>query len=145
MTRSTFPNLARSKAALDDLSIHEQVDRQVIDELTAAGIKAEGLEPLRGSLGTREVPTKQFGSLCGWGFQRAWYYWIAEGPGIPPDLAEYFHRQWGRDVRVAGHCGCPSPLEWHHGFAVGMYHIDTQDGLNAFAELLRSICRKRPA
>jgi hypothetical protein len=79
-----------------------------------------------------------------WEFRRLWTYWAAKGPGIPPDLAQGFHQTWGKQVRVAGHCGCPSPLEWCEGFAVGSYHIDTQDGLNAFVALLKSIHRPQP-
>jgi hypothetical protein len=38
-------------------------------------------------------------------------------------------------------------LKWCHGFAIGSQHIDTQEGLNAFAELLREIriSDKKPA
>jgi len=86
-----------------------------------------------------EVQSAYLGSHCRWIFKRAWYYWVAEGPGIPPDKAQDFHNQWGTQVRVEGHCGCPSPLEYNQGFAIGYYHIDTQEGLNAFAKLLKSI------
>jgi adenosyl cobinamide kinase/adenosyl cobinamide phosphate guanylyltransferase len=40
---------------------------------------------------------------------------------------------------VDGHCGCPSPREWHHGFAVGLYHVDTQEALNALADTIRRV------
>jgi len=135
VTRPTlFPNLARRE---DDTDSWPVVDEQTRKELAAAGIKAEG--PHDFLRRNREVPSGYLGTLCLWSFRRAWYYWVAEGPGVPADKAEEFHKTWGRQVRVAGHCGCPSPLEWHKGFAVGVYHIDTQDGLNAFAGLLRSI------
>lgn len=86
-----------------------------------------------------EVKTTIKGFLYGWEFERAWYYWCAKGPGIPPDAAMRLHEKFGNDVRVAGHCGCPSPLEWYKGMAVPDYHIDTQMGLNALAALIRSI------
>ncbi len=130
-----FKNLAY---AIEDTEAHALVDATVLGELNEAGIKVEGLESLRGHY---EVPTKYVGSLAMWGFRRAWRYYIASGPGVPPDLAEEFHGKYGKQVRVQGHCGCPSPLEYNHGFAVGMYHIDSQNGLNAFAELLRKIYR----
>ncbi len=134
--RDKFQNLARPQDCSD--SMKKSVDQVVYAELKDAGIKTEGPhEFLRKHNG--EVPTAYIGSLCRWGFRRAWYYWIAEGPGIPPDKAQEFHERWGKEVRVDGHCGCPAPLEWFRGFAVGRYHIDTQEGLNAFAELLRSI------
>lgn len=128
-----LPNLARRDAPPDEL---RAVDERVVLELEAAGIEAKGFEVFRGR---GEVPTKFIGQLCGWGFTRAWRYWVADGPGVPPARAEEFHRTWGREVRVDGHCGCPSPLEWFHGFAVGTYHVDTLEGLVAFAALLRSI------
>lgn len=135
----TFPNLARrygDDAKVDEITFAE-VDRFVSSELSIAGIERHGIFEIHTSNG--EVPTKYFGSLCRWSFRRAWYYWIAEGPGIPPDIAEVFNQTWGQQCRVDGHCGCPSPREWFHGFSVGRYHIDTQRGLNAFADLLRSI------
>ncbi len=104
-------------------------------ELEAAGIKAiQWPTVLQG-----EVPSKVVGGLSGWHFERRWYYWSASGPGIPPDIAEKLHATCGQEVRVEGHCGCPSPLEWRKGFAIGSYHVDTQEGLNALADTLRSI------
>ena len=88
---------------------------------------------------TGEVKTDVLGELIPWGFTRAWRYWVARGPGIPPDIAEELHAEYGRCVRVDGHCGCPSPKEWFKGFAVGMYHVDTQEGLNALADVIRKI------
>ncbi|KKM41892.1 hypothetical protein LCGC14_1563430 [marine sediment metagenome] len=114
------------------------VDELIADELKLAGIKLERLpECLRGV--NSEVKTIIIGILAGWGFHRAWVYWIAEGPGIQADIAEKLHNEYGEEVRVAGHCGCPSPLEWYKGFAVGLYHVDTQQGLNALANVLRDI------
>jgi hypothetical protein len=104
-------------------------------ELKAAGINITIFPRVRPG----EVPTLTFGGLSMWSFTRAWYYWIAEGPGIPPDVAEKLHAEFGHEVRVDGHCGCPSPREWFNGFGVGHYHVDTQRGLNALADTLRSI------
>lgn len=115
---------------------YEETDRQVDQELDEATIEVYGNILIRD---TERAPTKNVGELCGWGFCRAWGYWVATGPGVPADRAEPFHKIWGREVRVDGSCRCPSPLERHRGFAVGTYHIDTQEGLNAFASLLRSI------
>jgi hypothetical protein len=138
--KTMFPNLARHPHASDE--VKQFVDENVVAELTAAGIKPEG--PAEWLRDNKEVPAAYIGSLCMWSFHRAWYYWIANGPGIPADRAEEFHKTWGTQCRVDGHCGCPSPLEWRHGFAVGMYHIDTQEGLNAFAQLLKSIYVESP-
>jgi len=117
---------------------------EVIEEVTAicrAELEAAGIAVSEYDIFAKhgEVPSKAVGGLASWGFQRAWYYWIAEGPGIPPDIAEKLHATHGKDVRVDGHCGCPSPLEWHKGFAVGRYHVDTQEGLNALAATIREV------
>lgn len=149
-----FKNLARDCRGLTEealTAVFKEVDDAVQSELIAAGIlRADGsYNPLhcarwpwkrKGPNGYyKEVPTEIFASKYRWTFERAWYYYIATGSGIPPDKAEEFHKQWGTQVRVDGHCGCPSPLEWEKGFAVGAYHIDTQEGLNAFVQLLASI------
>lgn len=86
-----------------------------------------------------EVKTHLVGFLHNWKFKRLWYYWSATGPGIPPNYADEIHASHGKEVRVDGHCGCPSPREWHKGFAVGLYHIDSPEGLKAFTDLLNRI------
>ena len=113
-------------------------DAEIEAELVAAGITTERLpEVLRERMG--EVKTIIMGWLHGWRFERAWRYWIAQGPGIPPVYADDLHRSHGREVRVDGNCTCPSPREWMHGFAVGLYHVDSQDGLNALAQTIRRV------
>lgn len=144
-----FHNLARHPGEAQ--SVFDEVDAQVFKELTEAGADHEGC--LKFDMGRKiangaykEVPTKHIGLAHGWKFERRWYYYAAEGPGIPPNMAEEFHQKWGTQVRVEGHCGCPSPIEYCHGFAVGAYHIDTQEGLNAFVALLAQIdTRKKVA
>jgi hypothetical protein len=164
----TFPNLARrissegpppKYAAIllpEAQAIFEEVNATIRAELVAAGFPAKldhekrpeqgpfemyhDLEHIRLSNGSfPEVPTTLVAFYNGWTFERAWYYYRAKGDGIPPDIAEEFHQTWGRQVRVEGHCGCPSPLEYCHGFAIGSYHIDTPAGLKAFTELLDRI------
>lgn len=134
----TFPNRAGDHADTDDI---------LRTELKAAGIptiqEAEGRPPeymadmLRRTSG--EVKTSVFGVLHGWEFKRAWYYWICSGPGIEVDAAERLHAAYGKEVRVAGHCGCPSPREWFKGLACGSYHVDTPAGLAALAETIREL------
>lgn len=43
-------------------------------------------------------------------FQRAWYYWVVNGP-VPLEIAKQLYADpvGKRDVRVAGNCGCPPP------------------------------------
>ena len=133
--KTPFPNLAREKGDRDS---YAEVDQAMLAELKAAGIPTEGpCESLRNG---QEVPWAYVGNLHGWGFRRAWYYWVATGPGIPCDVAmELWDRH--KDVRVDGHCGSSSPLEWFKGFSVGHYHVDTLEGLIALADTIRSVYR----
>lgn len=114
-----------------------------IDEAISEELRSAGIEVSRFSVDMkREVQTRVFGYLHGWYFQRAWSYWVAEGPGIEVGTAEILHQSFGREVRVAGHCGCPSPREWFKGLACGSYHVDTPRGLKALADTIRGLCEK---
>lgn len=74
-----------------------------------------------------------------WEFKRAWYYWVAKGPGIAPEDAMELHEKFGQVIRVDGHCGCPPPSK---SFATDSYHVDTQEGLNALAALIKKLAAK---
>lgn len=83
-------------------------------ELEDAGIEVV----VHDEVGGGEVQTHITGKLPGkngdWVFSRLWYYWSARKepdstPGLPLPIASKLHEQWGKDVRVAGHCGCPPP------------------------------------
>ena len=89
-----------------------------------------------------EVPTTYKGFLDGWNFERAWYYWIARSDEnlLLFKYANRLHKKFGKEVRVGGHCGCPSPKEnynrpWDIG--VSLYHVDTQEGLLALANMIK--------
>lgn len=65
-----------------------------------------------------EVPATLTGQLAHKGgikftFVRAWYYWVVHGE-VPLKVAQkmYADPMGKKDVRVAGHCGCPPPEEW---------------------------------
>lgn len=80
-------------------------------ELAEAGIPPiHHFEQERG-----EVPTHFTGELLGWTFRRAWSYWIAtaEDPknGLDYEFAQPMHDLIGQEVRLAGHCLCPSPKD----------------------------------
>lgn len=129
---SGFPNLASGDHSSENIGITTSITDS---ELWAAGIGVSSIRfPVRG-----EVPTRSYGVLSMWGFQRAWYYWVAKGPGMPVEVAERLHESHGKEVRVDGHCGCPSPREWFKGFGVGHYHVDTPEGLKALAEAILSV------
>ena len=123
---------------MENFAGRKDADTEVEAELVAAGIKVERLpEVFREQMG--EVKTIIVGWLHGWRFERSWRCWIAEGPGIPPIYAEDLHRSHGKEVRVDGNFTCPSPRKWMHGFAVGLYHVDSQDGLNDLAQTIRRV------
>ncbi len=117
----------------------QDCDNALIAELYHADIE-HYVMPIKSS---GEVSTKIIGEIkgSGWGFHRAWTYWVCTGPGIPPKEAEELHKKFGDVVRVSGHCGCPSPLEWYKGFGCGLYHVDTLDGLKALADTIKNILK----
>lgn len=116
----------------------DDIDDNLIEELQFAGIEHFKMpEALRDN--HPEMRTIVVGDLVNWHFKRNWCYWVATGPGIPPVYANKLHETHGKVVRVAGHCGCPSPLEWFKGFGVGNYHVDTFSGLKALADTIRLI------
>ena len=128
----SFPNMAGVLEADDVLAA----------ELKAAGINVEKYEFFRSR--NTEVKSAIMGSLHGWTFERAWYYWVCKGPGIEVEAAERLHKAIGQEVRVDGHCGCPSPREWFHGLACGHYHVDTPAGLKALADTIKMLVEKKP-
>ena len=112
-----------------------QADAECEAELKSAGIEMENFpECMRHRMG--EVKTVVAGGLHGWSFTRAWYYWIAKGPGLPLEYAMRLYRDCGKEVRVAGHCAGVSPL-WYSGLSVGSYHVDTLEGLSALSKAIR--------
>ena len=116
--------------------------RKDCDGILWRELEIAGITPVRLPIVLQaEVPTRIIGTLepMRWGFRRAWYYWVADGPGIPPAYAAELHRRHGNDVRVDGHCLSPSPLEWCKGFAVGTYHVDTPEGLKALADTIKRV------
>ncbi len=115
----------------------ENNDAILTSELEDAGIKSGNMPEFTRK--DTEVKTVVYGELHQWGFKRNWTYWVADGPGIPCDVATKLHEEFGQEVRVDGHCGCPSPLEWFKGFGVGRYHIDTVEGLKALADVIKGI------
>jgi hypothetical protein len=83
-------------------------DKEIRRELARARI-----EIVEGARSTHEVAASVTGKLGHITFTRAWYYWVAEGK-VPFSVAtELWNDPVGRtDVRVGGHCGCPSPAEY---------------------------------
>jgi len=100
-------------------------DAYIEDELKEACIPI-----FQGAISPGEVPASLIGEHGRFRFERAWYYWVVNGP-VPLDVAQamYEDPRGRNDVRVDGNCGCPEPKD-----RVMLYHIDSQDGLNLFAE-----------
>lgn len=116
-------------------------DGEIAIELQAAGITIA-----RHEVDHPEVKSTLHGELAGWQFYRAWYYWTArpidEDGGLPLELAIPLHETHGQEVRVAGHCGAPSPDEWTNTYdADGKHVILDPDGeqLGQFQSLQKSM------
>jgi hypothetical protein len=136
-----FPNKAGDHADTDDILRAELKAAGILTVQEEAGLPPSHLaEHFRKMSG--EVKTSVIGCLYGWTFKRAWYYWIAEGPGIDVETAEALHATHGKEVRVDGHCGCPSPREWFKGLACGHYHVDTPEGLKMLADTIKGLAEK---
>ncbi len=93
---------------MKNLAGDKDCDIQIEQELTRSRI-----DIVRGEKSECEVSASITGRLGAFTFQRAWYYWIVNG-NMPLDVAlELYKDPVGKtDVRVSGHCMCPSPEEW---------------------------------
>lgn len=82
---------------------------QITKELNQAGIPIVAHEEM---LNTEPI-TNLSGQLGSFTFTRAWYYWIVGGL-VPLETAKKLYQNpiGRKDIRVAGHCGCPPPEEW---------------------------------
>jgi len=127
----------------------EVCDAQCRKELEEAGIPLFPFEILQdGEVKTtvwgftaQDGPKTQYAQPH-WRITRAWYYWIAvmQLPStnrFTMAKAMRLHDKYGQEVRVDGDCTAPSPLErWGIDGIPWHYHIDTQEGLNAFAKAI---------
>ncbi len=100
----------------------KEADEHIQEELYLARIELVQEEQNKG-----EVPYSITGKLGDWKFNRAWNYWMAfssEGKGLLLNVATELHerqypiigekqpKNYGKVIRVTGHCGCPHPREW---------------------------------
>jgi hypothetical protein len=93
-----------------NLAGKEDCDSAIIEELIKAGINPVSLEKSNHP----EVKSLYKGELLGWTFSRQWYYWSAScenkfKDGLDIKYASPLHAIVGEEVRLAGHCCCPSP------------------------------------
>lgn len=122
-----LPNLAGPQSA--------EKDEIITKELSLAGIKVTDL----GFVLDNEVKTSILGTIGSWKFVRAWYYWMVDGLGMPPDIAVRLHECIGEEVRTAGFAGGIHPTIWSKGFAITNYHVDSLRGLKILADLIHAI------
>lgn len=95
---------------MENLAGRGNADQQIQKELLKAGVEiVEHNQPLKNS----EIQTTLTGKIGNFEFRRAWYYWVVSGE-VPLNVAkELYENPNGReDIRVMGHCGCPSPEKW---------------------------------
>lgn len=123
-------------------------DRLPDDEAIRAELEAAGIPLMEGlsqdtfrKIGKTEVKTCYIGELHGWTFSRSWYYWVAEGPGLPFDVASSLHGL-GFGIRAEGHCADPHPILQFKGLGAGHYHIDSPVGLKALANAIKFTVRQ---
>jgi hypothetical protein len=124
---------------MKNLAGNKDCDIDIKKELAEAGIPFEEHEFLKRN---SEVPSAVLAYMNGWTFKRAWYYWVASSDDnlLLFENADKLHEKFGQEVRVSGHCGCPAPREWYNkewNLGVNLYHVDSQEGLNALAQAIR--------
>ncbi len=130
-------------------------DHTDTDDILRAELKAAGIPTVQEDVGkpqdyladtfrkaSGEVKTSVIGTLHGWEFKRAWYYWMCSGPGIEIAAAERLQEQHGNDVRASGDCARRGPRFWFKGLACGSYHVDSPEGLKALADTIKAIVAK---
>lgn len=114
-----------------------EANRELALELLAAQIPMIDI-PVGGGFHS-ECAAKITGHLPPFTLRRAWVYWIVSGH-VPYSVACVLYAD-SRDrggpygssaIRVDGNCTCPEPTG-----NVGLYHIDTVNGLKLFAEIVR--------
>lgn len=98
-------------------------NEDIEEELLRAKIKLVRGEPQKG-----EVPTNITGVLGRFKLERYWTYWVVSGD-MPLEVARELYRDpiGKRDIRVAGHCGCPPPknpwIKWKDSQGREIYPI----------------------
>lgn len=119
-----------------NLAGNAECDQFIIQELEAANIPVVQLEN-RAKL---EVPYGVVGQLGQFEFVRNWYYYSVHGP-MPISVARKLYADpiGRKDIRVAGYSGNIPPDRWACGlYFINDYHIDSQEGLNLFADTIRN-------
>jgi cephalosporin-C deacetylase-like acetyl esterase len=103
-----------------------------------AELLAAGIEHLQGPV-YGECHVFIFGLVGRWLLTRSWCYWVArvvEGHELAVEAVEAFDAVWGEQVRAHGYDGGGA---LHIRPQVESFHIDTPEGLAAFASFIREV------
>lgn len=115
-------------------------NEQAMKEMEEAGIEVYAYSDSLAN--SNECRVKVIGTIGPWFFTRSRDYWVAKGPGLNIEQAIQLNEKHGKEVRADGYIGGIDDLYEHFkGFAVTTYHIDSQEGLNVFTELLKKIMK----
>ncbi len=123
---------------MERLAGNKQCDETIVKELSAAGITPKGV-----GLQNEEVPYSIIGTLEPWEFSRNWSYWVANAPtgqGLPKDIAKAMNTIFHDTVRFNGYAGS-TDLKGNVSKqgTIDYYQIHTQEGLNAFAAVVKTV------
>ncbi len=121
---------------MQNLAGNADCDKIILSELKRCGIPALQIPERTRS----EVPYTYVGKAGAFDFRRAWYYWCVDGR-VPLAVAqEMYDTEVGkRDIRVAGHCGCPPPIEWAYYYneagQMATSSKEFQNGIDLFTRM----------
>lgn len=125
---------------MKNLAGNPNCDEDIRRELERCGIEIVASKPHRG-----EVPHSIEGRLGDFTFTRAWYYWVVNGP-MPLAKAEelYADPVGKKDIRVAGHCGCPPPGAMAKRHFEGKEIVSEKEWaeIQTFSKSMREICER---
>lgn len=108
----------------------QQVQDSIKSELEKAGVEVRPLA----TVSKGEVPAMYYGQYEGFKFTRGWRYWCVDG-NVPMELAEKIYTDpiGNKVIRTEGYAGNADPKKFEK---ITGYHIDTQEGLNRFIDLV---------
>lgn len=113
----------------------EELDTFLKSQLAQAGIKVhDSIVNL-----CSEVGTSITGTLGPWMFRRGDCHWIAEGPGMPMEIADVIFQDKPEEICAGGLHPSTNPRHAFMGFCCPVYHVHTQEALTYFANKIRGI------
>ena len=112
----------------------KECDADIVKELTESGATVLLQDHVHS-----EVPYHYIGCVGNFILIRAWYYWVAKSiKGLPESAAEELNANYRNVIRVKGFAGGTDVKQWlSENNTIDLYHIDTQEGLNAFVKFVK--------